>query len=80
MILKALGVVACMAALDFVWARYTFAMSKKQPFKAGGYASGIILLSGLTAIGYVSDHWMLLPAMAGAFLGTVLAVKLEKKD
>ena len=36
----------------------------------------IICLSGTAAIGYTSDHWLLIPAMLGAFCGTALAIKL----
>jgi hypothetical protein len=74
--IDALIVFCALAALDFVWAYYTLAVTKKQSVLAASLASVIILLSGAAAIGYTSNHWMLLPAMAGAFVGTLAAIRL----
>jgi hypothetical protein len=61
-----------MVALDFVWARYTINLIKKNPAKSGGYAATIMLLNGIVTLTYVHDPWMILPAAAGAFVGTYL--------
>jgi hypothetical protein len=66
-----------MFALDFVWARYTYAMTAKRAGAASGYAGAIVLLSGTAAIGYTSDPWLLVPAVCGAVMGTWLAVKIS---
>lgn len=63
-------------ALDFVWARYTFALSSRQSWRAASYASVIIFLSGGAAVGYVNDPVLLIPAMIGAFAGTFVAVRV----
>lgn len=63
-------------ALDFVWAKYTFALSSRRHWQAASYASVIIFLSGGAAVGYVSNPWLLAPAMAGAFAGTFVAVRV----
>lgn len=73
--MKALYVFAAMALLDFVWARYTAAVTAKGAFKSAGYAATILFLNGSVVLGYASDPWMLLPAGAGAFVGTYFAVK-----
>jgi hypothetical protein len=57
-------------ALNVIWARYTIEVTNGSRWKAGACASAITVLSGYAAISYVSNPWMLLPAMAGAFLGT----------
>lgn len=57
-------------ALDVVWARYTVALVARRVVFASGYAAGITALSGICAISYVENHWMLLPAVAGAAAGT----------
>jgi hypothetical protein len=62
-------------ALDFVWAQYTFATTNRQPALAGLYAIGIYGLGGLATIGYTENHWLLLPAIAGCFVGTYAAVR-----
>ena len=77
--IKAAIVFASMFALDFVWAKYTFAMTEKRSFLSGNLAGLIILLSGIATIGYVEDPWMLIPAAMGAWLGTVVAVEMKKQ-
>lgn len=60
--------------LDVVWARYTIALTNDRPVRAGKYAALVIALSGFAAINYVNDPWMLLPAAAGAFCGTIIGM------
>lgn len=73
--MKWLVVFSILFVLDLVWARYTAAVTSRRMLAAGCYASGIIALSGFAAINYVNDHWMLLPAMAGAFCGTIAGIR-----
>lgn len=68
-------VFAAMFALDFVWAVYTQACANGTALSASFYAVGIIVLSGTAQIGYVTDYWLLIPAAAGAFLGTFASLK-----
>lgn len=64
--------------LDFVWAKYTRAVADNAPLRASTYAVGTIVLSGVSAIGYTSNYWLLIPAGAGCFVGTFVAVRREK--
>ncbi len=76
--MKFFGVFLALFLLDFVWAKYTYAMTDQRVVKSGVYASVIILLSGLAQIGYTSDPLLLIPAIAGAFFGTALAVLIKR--
>lgn len=69
------AVFLAMFGLDFIWAKYTFAMAERRHWSAASYASAIIFLSGGAAVGYTSNPWLLLPAMGGAFAGTLMAVR-----
>lgn len=62
-------------ALDFAYAIYTRAVTAGRVIAASVYASLIIMLAGAAAIGYTADPWLLIPAMAGAFLGTAAAMR-----
>lgn len=66
-----------MIALDFVWARYVLTLTKKYHAVSGGYAAAIMLLNGVVTLTYVHDPWMILPAAAGAFVGTYIGGKLD---
>lgn len=67
------------AALDFVWARYTKYVNDGKPVHAGISAIIIMVLGGTAVIGYTSDPWLLIPAGAGAFVGTYGAVRWGEK-
>lgn len=70
-------VFAAVAGLDFFWTFYTKAINDKAALRAGFWASGIIVFSGLSQIGYVNDPVLLIPAAAGALVGTYAAVRLH---
>lgn len=67
-------VFAIMFVLDIVWARYTAALVAKRIGSASSYAAFIAVLSGVSTISYVNDHWLLVPAAFGAFAGTALGM------
>lgn len=73
--MTALLVFISVAALDFVWALYASHVTRNNAVMAGFYASLIMILGGLAAVGYVNDPWMLIPACLGAFVGTYGALK-----
>lgn len=74
-ILEAIIVFSAMFALDFIWAKYTAAITARRAPVAGLYASAIIVLSGTAQIGYTGNHWLLIPALLGAFAGTFAAIR-----
>ena len=68
-----------MCALDFVWADYVAAVSRRAPVLASSLAVGITALAGLTTILYVGDHLTLAAGCAGAFCGTWLSVERHRR-
>jgi hypothetical protein len=64
-----------MIGLDFVWARYTKTVADGKPLAAACYSIGIMLGGAVTVIGYMEDHWMLIPLVLGSFIGTYFTVK-----
>jgi hypothetical protein len=78
--LQALLVFAAMFSLDLIWARYTYALTKRQPLGSSISAVGIVFANSVVTLGYVSDPWMILPAALGAFTGTWVAVRFERQS
>lgn len=66
-------------ALDFAWAKYNIATAEKRILKSSIYSVAIYLLSAVVIMQYVENHWLLIPASAGAFLGTGYSVWHEKR-
>ncbi len=63
-----------MFALDFVFARYTLSVMSQRPVAASSYAAGCLLLQGAVILSYVNEPIMLIPAAAGAFIGTYVGM------
>jgi hypothetical protein len=68
-----------MTALDFVYARYTLAVARKAKLVASNYSILIILITGFSVIEYTKDPMLLIPAAAGAWVGTYLGMRLHEK-
>lgn len=73
-----LAVFAAMVVLDFVWAFYTLALTNHQSLRAGLYAGAWMTTQGFITVSYVVDHWLLVPAIIGAMVGTYAASKMLK--
>lgn len=66
-----------MLAMDFVFAQYAKRAGDRRPTSAANWAAMIIPLNYFVVTGYVDSFWMVLPAMAGAWLGTHIAVSRD---
>ena len=64
-----------MVILDIVWAYYTSSVAAKKPALAGLFASTIMFCTAAVTVSYVQDPRLLPVVMAGAFVGTYLAVR-----
>ncbi len=63
-----------MFALDVVFARYALAVTARRPWWASSYAAVCLLLGGSVVVTYANDPIMLIPAAAGAFVGTYVGM------
>lgn len=67
-----------MAATDFFWSLYIKTLAADKVIKAGIYGMAIMLCGSFTVINYTGNHWYLVPACLGGFVGTVLSKYVEK--
>ena len=72
--MKALAVFLVTAAIDLAWTRCVRATTERLRGQAAAWAVVLYLLSTYATVSVVADHWLVLPATAGAYLGTWLAV------
>lgn len=61
-------------ATDVCWARYVTDAAAGRRWWAATWGAGIYVVGALTIIEYTRDHWMVVPAVLGAFVGTALGV------
>lgn len=70
-------VFTCEVVADFAWARYTIGVAEKQAHRAARWSATIQALAMVTIIAYVDEPWLALPAIAGSYVGTLLAVRRD---
>ena len=80
MLILAILVFFLTAIVDILWILYLKYAADRKAIKGGFYGMMIYLAAGINIISYTT-HWLLLvPAAAGAFMGTSLAIKFQAKQ
>lgn len=65
--------------MDVIWVRLTLATTQRAPAVAAAWSTALYVLSTLAVFSVIHDLGLLVPAAAGAFAGTYVAVKWSKK-
>ena len=68
-----------MIFVDYRWGIYMKAMANHEALKASVAGALIMLAGAFTAIGYIEDHYLLIPAVLGGFIGTYVAASKKEK-
>lgn len=76
---ECLLVFVAMIVTDIVWAQYTHAVSSHNLRKAPPMAVAIIGIGAFVTTSYVENHWLIIPAAIGAYIGTFMSVWWEKR-
>jgi hypothetical protein len=69
-----LAVFVVTAAIDWMWTRCVACTVEKLRWRAAAWAAVLYASSALLTVSVVDNPWLVLPATAGAYLGTWLAV------
>jgi len=64
-----------MFVVDVLYAIYLKSIENNKPLFASFMATIVFFVASIATIGYVDNHWLLIPACAGAFAGTWVGVK-----
>lgn len=67
------------AVVDAVWAKYITTAASGKAFSAAIWSSLIVACGSFVTVQYVANRWMILPAIAGGFVGTYLMMKFGTK-
>jgi len=78
MLVRALLVFVCAVVLDALWALYIRRSAQGQALQASTYATVLLGLGAFNTLSFLDNRWMLIPAAAGAFLGTYVTVVWER--
>ena len=75
--LLAIGLFLAATLLDAIFALYTVAIIKTQPFRAASLSFLTYTLEAIGVVSYVNNKWYLIPLAIGAFTGSYIVVKRE---
>lgn len=70
-----LSVFVAFTVMDMAYAAWAKQVAERRAVASGLYAMLIVLCSSYVTISYVKDPWFIVPAVAGAFVGTWLVVR-----
>lgn len=74
-----LGVFLLMILTDMVWAVYIRRSAQGKAFSSALAAMVLLLSGGYVVVSYTADHWMLIPAALGSFVGTYITVRFDTR-
>ena len=65
-------------ATDLIYVYFVKSIQQDQPLKAAWWAMVVTFTASVAIINYTTDHWALIPALLGAFIGTWVGMKIKK--
>ena len=65
--------------LDVVYTYYLRCVATNNVLGASFWSIACYLLGSLAVINYTSNHWLLIPAVFGAFCGTYVGMRVKRK-
>ena len=64
--------------LDIVYTYYLRCVAQDNVLGASFWSVACYILGSVAVISYTTNHWLVIPAMAGAFCGTFIGMKLKR--
>lgn len=66
--------------LDIVYTYYLRCVQYGQTLQASSWSVVCYVLGSTAVINYTANHWLIFPAVVGAFCGTFVGMKFKKKE
>ena len=64
--------------LDIVYTYYLRCVASNNVWGASFWSVSCYLLGTVAVISYTTNHWLVIPAIVGAFFGTFAGMKIKK--
>lgn len=77
--LTAIGLFILYVAVDVMYAYYTLTVTALKPARAATIGAVMYVMLAAGVISYSQNAWYLVPIRAGSWVGTFLAVSIEKR-
>jgi len=66
--------------LDIVYTYYLRCVANDNVLGASFWSVACYILGSVAVISYTTNHWLVVPAIAGAFCGTYVGMKIKKRQ
>ena len=66
--------------LDIVYTYYLRCVANDNALGASFWSVACYILGSVAVISYTTNHWLVVPAIAGAFCGTYVGMKIKKRQ
>jgi hypothetical protein len=66
--------------LDIVYTYYLRCVANDNVLGASFWSVACYILGSVAVISYTTNHWLIIPALAGAFCGTYVGMKVKKRQ
>jgi uncharacterized membrane protein YfcA len=66
--------------LDIVYTYYLRCVANDNAFGASSWSVACYILGSVAVISYTTNHWLVIPAVFGAFCGTYVGMKVKKRQ
>jgi hypothetical protein len=77
--MKWIVVFVLMLVTDVVWTVYIRRVGQGHALQSAVMATALLAMGGFVVVSYTENHWMLIPACLGSFVGTYFTVRWEKR-
>ena len=64
---------------DVCYTYYLRAVADDRALAASAWAVVVYVIAGVAVINYTEDHWALIPALAGAYCGTLFGMWVKRR-
>ena len=70
---------AAVFATDLIYVYFVKSIQDDRPMMAAWWSVAVTFTASVAVINYTEDHWALIPALAGAYCGTLFGMWIKKK-
>ena len=66
-------------ATDLIYVYFVKSIQADRPLMAAWWSMVVTFTASVAVINYTTDHWALIPALAGAYCGTLFGMMIKRK-
>lgn len=66
-------------ATDLIYVYFVRSIQDNRPLMAAWWSMAVTFTASVAVINYTQDHWALIPALAGAYFGTLFGMWIKQR-